>query len=204
MYPAHLLCLLALAFSPPVWIVSDQSGGFVLSWRHSGEEATEVVVKEGGRTTTYPLDRSEGVMVIPRPNVPYAIGYRAKRGPMIALVTRGEAPKRAAKPADRTHRIRVVFNTGVEMATLRAPVPTRRIAHSQNKDVDLFIKVNPAGAVAGASTPYYQQEDLRALARSATETAFKSWRFEPRAGSTYRDARLRLSFYTAGTSIRSN
>jgi hypothetical protein len=143
-------------------------------------------------------------MIIPRPDVPYSIGYRAKNGPVIALATRGEAPKALAKPTDRTHRIHVAFNTGVERANLRAPVPTRRIAQSANKDIDLFIKVNPAGAVAGASTPYYEQEDLRALARTATETAIRNWRFQPRAGSTYRDARLRLSFYTSGTTIRSN
>jgi hypothetical protein len=204
MYQAHFFCLLALASWTPVWIVSDQAGGFVLSWRHSGGGPTEVVVNEAGRTTTHTLDRGEGAIVIPRPNVPYSIGYRVKGGAVIPLTARSQASKARANPADRTHRIRVAFNTGVETANLRAPVTTRHIAPSDTKGVDLFIKVNPAGAVAGASTPYYQQEDLRALARAATETAIRSWRFEPSAGSTYRDARLRLNFYTARTTIRSN
>ena len=187
---------------------SNYSGGFVLSWKRSGAALIAVIINEAGRATTHTLDRQEGVMVIPPPEVPYTIGYRADNGPVTVLATRGEMPKSPAKPTGPPRGTRVVFNTGVEVAQLQAPVQRRRVAHSGKKTgrrhVDLFIKVNPAGAVAGASTPYYDREDVRALARLAAATAIKSWRFQPRPGSGYRDARLRLSFYASHTTVRSN
>jgi hypothetical protein len=175
----------------------------VLTWAKQEATGLEVVVQTRIAEKLYPIDRAAGTMIVAAPAPPYRIGYRmASQDALTVLATAGAFPD---APPTRISRVRVRFHSGVETATLMAPRPPEHlkpVLRSKRVEVDLFIKVNPAGKVSSTSSPYYSDPAQRDLARLTSDTATQQWRFKPVNGGAYRDARVRVFFEANGVRIQ--
>ena len=163
----------------------------MISWNR-GQQQVQVLVASSTGSRIFPLDRPSGTMAIALPLPPYRIAYKVNGQTEITLASSSPPlTKPVLKKPDTTQLLGPILPKHLSAKIRRAP-----------QNVEMFIKVNPSGKIAGTSSPYYPDEIRRELARIASDTALKAWRFQPTADNSYRDGRVLLSFQREGTKIR--
>jgi hypothetical protein len=185
----------------------------ILTWNRAAPELrqasrVDLVLHKGASPTIHSLDRPSGTLIIPFTPQSAALNIDGRKVALYGAEPEKPPPADLKSENPRTLPPRpvkipmVLSNLGRKVvSTANVILPSVPAYVKRSIDIDLSVKVGPAGNVAGVASNY-RHDPLRRKLSALASGVVSQWQFNRIAVISYREGKVRLVFTPQGVRVQ--